>query len=760
MKLIIYKLNMIRWVAMLLFVVLTHGAYSQHKNSQIQLLDAQNNQPIIGAAYQYGDLKGISDANGIIEVSYQERNTLYLSHISYGQWQLSGKALQEAFSEGRILKEVSTINMQPVTIIGIKHNANQSDELSIQQPDRLAHDAGAILSRNPEISGIRKSGSYGFDPVLRGFKYDQLNLVIDGAQSATAACPNRMDPPTSQVAPNMMDHIEITKGPHSLRFGSAFGGTINFISVAPDFTSDGNLYGRISSTYESNGGIVRSEGKLGYKKHNYDLNLYGSWSQGNDYTDGEGISIPSGFLRGSFGANLGLAIAKNQKVIISATRNLARDTDFPALQMDLRSDDTWLMNSKHEINFEDKTLQSWQTTIYATMVDHVMDNFSKDLNPRMVDAETKATTQNYGGRTEGIWNYAKAIMYLGADYKVEQAEGNRTRRMIMGPMAGTTFTDNIWQNSKITKTGAFGEYHLPFGTTNFIFSGRIEINNAVAHDIAPEFNTANPDTEITQVNPSLSIGGVHNFNSGFYTGIWLGRAQRSGSITERYINFLPVGQDPYEMLGNPELKAEINNQADINLGFKSINTTISLSLFASLLQDYISSEIDPTLTPKMPTSPGVRRFVNVDKAFMTGFEITWNQRLIAGLSHQLSAAYTYGQNKVLDQPLPEIAPLDMRYVLSGSYLDGKLIPEIALRHVIQQDRIATAYGETSTPAFTLVDASVSYKPFNILSVTIGAQNIFDVAYYEHLSRSVPGTSPRPIYAPGRNLFVSLLVDLK
>ena len=40
-------------------------------------------------------------------------------------------------------------------------------------------------------------------------KYDQLNIVLNGAQCATAACPNRMDPPTSQLAPNTIEKVEI-----------------------------------------------------------------------------------------------------------------------------------------------------------------------------------------------------------------------------------------------------------------------------------------------------------------------------------------------------------------------------------------------------------------------------------------------------------------------------------------------------------------------------------------------------------------------
>jgi iron complex outermembrane receptor protein len=51
------------------------------------------------------------------------------------------------------------------------------------------------------------------------------------------------------------------------------------------------------------------------------------------------------------------------------------------------------------------------------------------------------------------------------------------------------------------------------------------------------------------------------------TALWLGRAQRSGSLTERFINYFPVGQDPYEMLGNPQLLPEVNNQADLTFAW-------------------------------------------------------------------------------------------------------------------------------------------------------------------------------------------------
>jgi len=292
-----------------------------------------------------------------------------------------------------------TIDLFPATIVALHPKAGEVETLNLDYLDQMAHDGGALLNQVAGISSIRKSGAYGFDPVLRGFKYDQINVVYNGGQSATAACPNRMDPPTSQMAPNMIQRIEILKGPHALRYGCAFGATVNYIPVPPQFSEEKSIYGRLSGGYESNGNIMRSEGVLGLSGKGIDLGFFGAWSQGNDYRAGEGQSIPANFLRGSFGTQLGFKIAKSQVMKITATRNMARDADFAALPMDLRMDDTWLFNVNHDAIFQEKNLKTWKTSLYGSFVNHLMDNLLKDLNPRMVNAETLATTHNYGGRS-------------------------------------------------------------------------------------------------------------------------------------------------------------------------------------------------------------------------------------------------------------------------------------------------------------------------------------------------------------------------
>ncbi len=746
----------LRNILLVSFCLLTKSIFAQTGEQEIRLLDLENAMPITQATFIYGQQHGVSDENGVIHFHYNAGTEMSLSHVNYGEWMLDDYAVKKAMDQQVYYRKSIAVNLYPVTIIGMRSEDKQpQEELHMAYQDRMAQDGAGILNQLPAFNSIRKSGSYGLDPVFRGFKYDQLNVVMNGAQSATAACPNRMDPPTSQMAPDMMDRIEILKGPYALRYGTGFGATINFIPTKLRFTSETEPYGRVSAGYEGNGNVVKGDGHIGLSGAKYDGSLFASWSQGDDYSAGNGKTIPAGFSRGSFGTNWGFRLSSNQQLRISAVYDRARDIDFPALAMDLRTDDTWMFNARHDIRIQRDKLRTWNTTVYASFVDHLMDNLLKPLDPRMLNAGISATAHNYGARTEGMWQLGRGKLYGGADLRVDGAEGTRTREFLLGPNAGKTFEDNAWQDGHISKTGVFAEYQLKGKAFDYVVSGRLELNRADINDPSSEFTQVYSESGVTQVNPSVSLGIMKDLGKAVHTGLWLGRVQRSGGLTERYINYFAVGQDPYEMLGNPHLDPEVNNQVDLTFQLTpNTRTAVNLDLFASYMQHYISSVIDTTLTPRLSASPGVRRFVNIDNAFKTGFEISWTQQLVAGLQHQLGIAYTYGQNLESDAPLPEIAPLDLRYALSGSYLKNKLTPAVVFRYVAAQNRISDAFGETASPSFTLLDIKIGYQLTDKLSVDAGVNNVFDKNYYEHLTRPVKGTTD-PIYAPGRNVFTDL-----
>lgn len=734
------------------------AAWAQAQEQNIKIIDKHNKEAVSDVYFEYGEMNGFSNEEGIISLIFQKGVPLFLSHIQYGKIVIDKNEVKTAFESGTLELNESATHLLPVTVMRLRSEAGAPSRMDFSAENKLAHDAGSLLESVPSVSSIRKSGAYGFDPVLRGFKYEQLNLVLDGVQTATAACPNRMDPPASQIPINMISQAEILKGPHSFRFGSVLGGTINFKSTEPEFKSESTPLGRIGSSYESNGNIFRSEAVAGIAGQKADLRLFGAYSKGEDYTDGDGLDVAARFNRLNWGGKLGLQLSPSQNLGLLVSNNRAKDVDFPALPMDLREDNTWLINLGHKAIFYDKALSAWETSLYGTMVDHTMDNYDKIIEPRTVDAETEAETKNYGGRSELRFDFETSYLYAGMDYRFESADGYRTREMLMGPMAGKVLTDNVWQDAQVQRTGLFGEWHIHQTGFQFVVSGRLDINRSIANDPDPRFEAIYDDLESGIVHPSISAGGTRYFNNNVSLGLWLGMATRSPGITERYINQFPVGLDPYEMLGNPELKPEMNNQLDVVFQYETQTTGLNINLFTSVLRDYISSEIREDLTPAMPSSPGVRQFVNIKKAAMAGFEVGWMQQYTTFLGHDLSISYTHGQNQSEDEPLPEIPPFEFRYRLLGSFAKKSVQPEIVLRHVLKQDRIATSYGETETPGFTVVDAKVSWHVKSFITATGGVQNLFDTAYYEHLSRSVRSATARPIYSPGRNYYLTLTIN--
>jgi iron complex outermembrane receptor protein len=724
----------------------------------IQLIDNETGNPIPNVHYTIDEISGVSDDQGRITYTANENSILVLSHIQFGQITLSPHERAVAEKLGSFRMNNAFKELQPLTVMDKSPQSLLDEEIPLKTEDMLTHDAGAFLHQLSEINVVKKSGSYGFDPVLRGMKYERLNIVLDGVQTAHAACPNRMDPPISQIPMNTIQSVEILKGPYSLRFGNSFGGTINFLSNGTTFGAPKPVYGRASTSYESNGNILRGEGLLGWSEEKVNVEIHGAYSDGGNYIDGNGNEIKAAFNRLNFGGLIGYKINANHQISAKATINMAKDVDFPSLPMDLRSDDTYLLQLKHQFERASGVLRGWSTSIFTTQVDHVMDNRTKEFSIRMMDAITNSSTSSFGGRTEAKLILKKSILYVGADLKSELAEGDRTKTTLLGVNEGLVKVENIWQGGQIMNLGGFAEYQTRFSKYLWVLSGRVDYNEAEATDPDPNFPTSYENMNSTNFNGSLSTGITRELNQKSKLGLWIGGASRNGGITEKFINFVPVGVDPYEMIGNPQLRPETNYQVDLKYELAAKKSVFNFNVFGSYIVDYISSTIRTDLKPKTPTSPGVREYNNVGDANLFGGEISYIQELPVHLVMKLSAAYTWAENVTTGEAIAEIPPLDSRIILRGSYLKNKLFPEVTVRLVSEQTRIAETFGEKVSPGFGVMDAALGYQPFENWSFSAGVRNIFDAAYYEHLSRMMTDGSGNPIYNPGRSVYVTARVN--
>lgn len=429
--------------------------------------------------------------------------------------------------------------LSPVSVYALKGKPTHRS-LKLTHADWVKHDAGEVLLQIPGFSSIRKSGDFGFDPVFRGFKWEQVSILNDGGLTAHAACPNRMDPPSSQVMINQVEKIEVIKGPHNFRFGPATGAVVNFKTADPVFSSQKEIFGRINIGGESNGNIFRTEGQLGMRGKNIQVSLAGSYSNGQDYRDGSGTIIPAVFNRGAINLNAAYQVKQNQVASVNITRNFARNTSFPTLMMDLLSDDTWMIQGKYQVKSANRWYSQWNTQVFTSFVDHQMGNGLRPASATML-SHVFSNTQTSGGRTEFQIKRNNQTIYLGADLKYEYANGNRTRTMMTGMMAGKTFTDTLWQKASLLHTGFFGHFDKTIGKYELTLSSRIDLVHAKPRAVSAKYAGTNTDLETVDLNPSISAGINRIFSRSFQAGLWLGRGVRSASITEKFINFLPAG---------------------------------------------------------------------------------------------------------------------------------------------------------------------------------------------------------------------------
>ncbi len=79
--------------------------------NEIQILDPATLAPITGATYQYAEQSGATDIEGKMRFQYVEGNKMTLSHVGYGEWQLSNSDLTSAISVGTVYRDKQNVSL-------------------------------------------------------------------------------------------------------------------------------------------------------------------------------------------------------------------------------------------------------------------------------------------------------------------------------------------------------------------------------------------------------------------------------------------------------------------------------------------------------------------------------------------------------------------------------------------------------------------------------------------------------------------------
>ncbi|WP_262506382.1 TonB-dependent receptor domain-containing protein [Salegentibacter salarius] len=298
----------------------------------------------------------------------------------------------------------------------------------------------------------------------------------------------------------------------------------------------------------------------------------------------------------------------------------------------------------------------------------------------------------------------------------------------------------------------------------FNFGARID--HIVSESRDPDESFAELYPENGKRNEQLFSGTVaykHLLKENYSLELSYGRGTRPANMEERYIAFFNIGRDPYEYVGNPNLKAEANNQFELGLNGKEVytgaleNFNFSVSAFYSIYENYIVGLVDESLTRKnMPNQPPVhpKVFRNLDDAYKTGFELSGELVFKSGIKLSTDLAYTYTQNEDLGESLPLSPPLVSRSRVE--YENSKFWTGIYYNITADQENIAPSFGETRTPGYSLMDLKAGTTAIKNLNIGVGILNVFDKYYYSHLNFAFNNQADftrQPITEPGRNFTI-------
>ena len=659
-----------------------------------------------------------------------------------------------------------TLNLDEILITAHqKESINQSNingkVIELQNP----HDGGEIFKNQPGFS-ILKKGNYGMEPVLRGFKFGQLNIQFDGGVHSTNACPNRMDPAISQISIEDIQKVEVINGPYSVRFGPVFGGIVNIISKRPQYAPGKVVSGSVDAGYQSNGNNYYSDIFTQLVRKKVDFSINAGYKNYGNYKSGSGQEIASSFKRTGYTAKLGINPKENQRIQVTFRQSFARDVLYAGLPMDADEDNSSILSADYGITNLSDVVFSLKVKAYGAYVSHLMSN-TRRPNYKMVQAKTPVFAKNYGGRAElGISTGSRNIIYTGFDFMHTGKDGSRTREVYVNSCNGMHFDppkifhDLVWQNSAKNDGGLFLENKFQINSGLSWQTGfRFDFVSYTVKDPASGFSALYNGNITPDNRVAFAITSSFDWKlaEGFHL-LWAAaRAEHAPDLVQLYINHLSVGMDAYEYIGNPQLKPEINYQTDLKLVKRWKKVNFSVDGFISYLNNYITAEVNQDIPRKfLPCKlpKYTKQFTNIDKAVMTGFETMWDVRFLRHFEYNFGASYTYAQNISWDEPLAEIPPFAMNHDLS--YKKGKIEARLKARMVSAQNRVSGRFNESATPGFAVYDAYLVFAPVKKVKINASVTNIFNKNYVEHLSRAYKNMDTASFYyEPGRSFNLSV-----
>ena len=656
-----------------------------------------------------------------------------LCHSSYAAETASTETSVDSHADAETIVVTGSRMSEPLTV--------HTDTKKPRQP-LPAHDGADYLKTIAGFAVTRKSGTDG-DPMFRGMAGSRLGILVDGG-NILGGCNARMDAPTAYIFPELYDRLSVIKGPQTVLSGPGVSaGAVRFERDTGAFTeADQKTYaGLVVGSFGRVDGIadLRFGNTSGYAQ------VTGSYSESDDYEDGDGERVHSAYER--YNGNLALGWTPDEDTLLEASMG---QSDGEAAYADRAMDGSKFLREGEALRFRRTDFNDWFTALninlYRNDVDHVMDDQTLRTPGMMGYSNLKRDTE--GGRVVATFQPTAGIQLdAGVD-----AERNRHHSRSAPPSGSYS----AWQDdARFEQTGVFTEIAYQQDANRYIAGVRQD--NWWVKD-----ERATTGGMMPMPNPSFGATRDEDLQSGFL---------RYEYRADRNTWFVGLGQserfpDYWELIAKESASTrsafdtahETTRQLDLGVIHQADALQLSVSLFANRIDDYILIDYSNPMKRN-----GFAR--NID-ASSWGGEVEASYRLSEHWLSTGSLAYVRGDNDSDDLPLAQLPPLDARIGLQ--YDDGTWSVGSLLRMVDKQDRYALNQGNIvgrdlgESAGFAVFSLNGSWRPSDDWLLSAGVDNLFDKTYAEFVSRaggngmggSIPGyLQTTRVNEPGRLLWL-------
>ena len=650
-------------------------------------------------------------------------------------------AVSSAWAEGDPNTGDATMSTVVVTASGsaidIKDAPASISVITREEIERQpVYDLNTLLRRIPGVTGGTSPVGEESKIKLRGLPDKYTLILVDGkrmgSSADTAYRPDLGRQDLNWISPEMIERIEVVRGPMSSLYGSdAMGGVINIITRKVPGKWNGSATANYTEPQDSGRGAA----------HQLGLNLAGPLSdsigmrlgvaQSKQNAD-EKIVRNAGGIGGernqSITGQLNWALNKQHSLSLDASYGRQEASDSPALDAD--GDPlfyAWgaskLIRKSASLGYEGK-LDFGKARINLYHNDY--DNQVTGVVAKSKDSTLDATLEQRLG-----WG-VEQLLVMGGQWKHQQLTNTDTIGTIPldylgnpvtgASLSGTTSAlfaeDQLFLRDDLTATAGLRlDHHSKFGNH---YSPRLYLvyHPAPAWTVKGGVSQGFRAPSLKENSPSAAT------NSG-------GR----GCTSLRPLGY--VSGTCY-MAGNADLKPETSTAGEIGLAYENSGWDLGLTYFHT---DF-KNKIDYAPLGKFQ---GIwwTRMTNIQKARTSGLEATATVPLTKHLSWRNNVTYMREAKNLTTGANLLSTPKLSWYSALGWQVNHQLFGEVSAQYTGKE----LDAGTLANKAYTIVDAVVSYKATPNWTVRGGVENL--------LKKGPMADGQVDYYVPGRRLFAGL-----